>query len=280
MACETSGQIQFFYKNRLDLEFTDIQITVTDSVAVNTGQDYVNFMRDRKNYTAWQTTESSDAGGTQLLVEYGDFRDIDSIFFLGHNLKDYSVEYWTGLTWSLVTLQEDNSTVAPTNDTNSSSFYYINKVNTDKIRITINGTQTADADKRIQQLVTTERIGKLDGWPVIRRPQVETNKRRTKMLSGKTRLVESLEAFSCTLDVRNWNKQNDIDILELIYFIRDGVLIWINSNKPEQFALDLKGYRKEDLFLVRPRDSWRPELVEGLYKTGIKASVPLVEVIT
>lgn len=280
MACETSGQIQFYQKNKADLEAVSTQITITDAVALNTGQDYVNFMRDRKNYTAWLTTDSTDAAGTVIETNFGDLKDIDSIFILGHNLKDYQIEYWTGLVWAAVTLQSDSSNVAPTNDTNSSSYYFINTVNTDRIRITIDGTQVADADKRIQQLVFTQRIGKLSSWPVIKSPRVETGKKTNKMLSGKRHIVETLEAFSCKLDVRNLNKQDDIDIIEEIYFKREGVLIWINSNKPEQFALDLKGYRKEDLFLVRPSDAWSPELVAGLYQTGVKTSVSLVEVIT
>jgi len=280
MACETAGQIQFFNKNKCDLEFVGTSITITDAVAFNTGQAFINYLRDRKNYTAWMTTDSTDAAGTVIDINYGDFKDIDSIFLLGHNLKDYKIEYWTGLVWSLVTLAIDNTTVAPTNDTNSSSFYYINSVNTDKIKITINGTQIADADKRIQQLITTTRIGKIAGWPVIKRPTVDTNKKTSTMLSGKKHVVESLEAFSCSLDVRNWNSQADLDIIEEIYFKRAGVLLWLNSDRPDQFAMELRGYRKEDLFLVRPSDAYSPEFVAGLYKTGVKQSISLVEVIT
>lgn len=280
MACETSGQPQIFNKNKLDIENVDVNITITDAVAVNTGQAYTSFMRDRRNWTAWMTTESTDAANTEILLEYGDFRDIDSILLVGHNLKNYEIEYWTGLVWANVTKASDNTAVAPTDDDQDTTFYLINKVNTDKMRIIIYGTQVADSDKRIQQLITTTRIGKFEGWPVIRRPQVSTNKRNTKMLSGRNRIVESLEAFSCTFDVKNWKIQNDIDIIETMYFIRQGVLVWINSDKPTQFALDLKGYRREDIFLMRPQDSWRPELSQGLYKTGIKQSIKLVEVIT
>ncbi len=274
------GQIQFFNKNIIDLESNSIGITITDAVASSTGQDFVDFLRDRKNYTVWGTAESTDAAGTVIDFTFGDLVDIDSIFLVGHNLKDYQIEYWTGLVWSLVTKQLDNTTVAPTNDTNSTSFYLINKVNTDKLRITVDGTQVVDDDKILKQIIITERIGKLTGWPLVKKPTIDTQKKRNKMLSGKSHIIETLESFSCTLDVRHWSIQDDIDIVEEIYAKRQGVLLWLNSDTPEQFKLTLKGWRKEDIPLVRPLDNYTPEMVSGIYTNGIKTSMRLIEVIT
>lgn len=271
-----SSQIKFFDKNRIDLQYSDIQITVTDATAYNNGQDFVNRMRDRKNYTAWMTTDSNDAALTQLDINLGDQKAITDIIIVGHNLKNYTIQYRSGI----APFDDFPTAIAPTNDTGSTSAYNFTQVQATDIRIIINGTQVADADKVIKQLIITKSLGQFEGWPQIKKPKIDTNKKITKMLSGKSRIVEGLESFSCTLDVKAWRIQEDLDLVEQIYFKREGVLMWINANDPAQFFLDLKGYRQSDIFLVRPSDDYGMEFLSGVYVNAVKTSMSLVEVIT
>jgi len=270
-----SARIRFFEKNKADLENTSCDIQITDAIADNNGQEFVNFMRDRKNYTAWMTTNSTDAALTQIDIDLGDTIQFDSIVLVGHNLKDYTIQYLAGVTYV-----DFNAAIGPTADTNSTSFYPFTSVLAQKIRIIVNGTQVANADKRIKQFIVTQAMGQFQGWPIIKSPEIDTQKRTNKMLSGKMRVLESLESFSCNLDVKNWRIQNDIDLVEAIYAKRAGVLMWINANDAAQFAMDIKGYRKEDIFLVRPTDNYTPELVSGIYTNGIKQNIQLAEVIS
>lgn len=278
MACEETkvGQIKWYYKNKIDLENVDGKITVTDLIAENAGQEFVNFMRNRNNYSAWLTTESTDAANTEILVEFGDGRFLDNILIILHNLKSYSIQYRNGISsWT-----NFSTPINVTNSTDSSTTHTFDLVTATDVRIIITGTQVADDDKIITQLIMTQLLGQFEGWPVLKKPTISTNKRKSKMLSGKTRIVESLETFSCALDVRQWRIQEDNDILEKIYFQREGVLMYINADHPEQFFLDIKGYRKEDIFLVRPTDDFKVELTKGLYDAGLKRSIRLAEVIT
>lgn len=271
-----AGQIIWFEKNKIDLENIDTSITITDAIATNTGQDFIDFMRDRKNHTRWMTTGTTDAALTQIDIDMGDVKAITDILIIGHNFKNYTIQYRTGIGSFL----DFSTTINPTTDSNTTTAYNFSQVQANEIRIIINGTQTVDAEKYIQQLIITDRIGQFEGWPQIKTPRLGTNKRKNKMLDGKTHILEGIEVFSCTLDVRHWRKATDIDILETIYFKREGVLMWINADTASQFFLDLKGYRKENIFLVRPSDDWRPEFVSGIYTAGIKSSVRLVEVLT
>lgn len=271
-----AGQIIFLKKNKIDLEAVDASITVTDAVADNSGQDYVNFMRNRNNRSAWMTTGSTDAALTTLNISLGDVKGISNIMLVGHNLKNYTIKYRQGLG----TFLNFSTTIAPTNDANSTTYYSFDEVQATEIEIVINGTQVADADKMIKQLIITEMLGQFEGWPQVRNPEFGTNKKVTQMLSGKSRVVEMLESFRCTLDVRHWRKAADIALIEQIYFLREGVLMWINSDTPTQFFTDVRGYRKEDIFLVRPLDAYSPEFVSGIYQNGLAQSIKLGEVIT
>jgi len=271
----SAEQIIFFEKNKLDLEKLSIEFSVTDGVAINDGAAYLNNMRDRKNYTSWMTTESTDAANTVIDVDLGDTVALDTIILVGHNLKSYTIQYLSGFSYV-----NFSTPINPTNDTKTTSHYEFAQINTTNLRLTILGTKVANADKQIRQFIATVKIGQLEGWPKITKPTISTNKRKNKMLSGKVHVVESLESYACSLSVDSWKIQADIDIISAVYERREGVIMWINAGSEDQFSMDIRGYRPEDIYLVRPVDDWQPEFYKGVYSLGLKVSVDLAEVIT
>lgn len=271
-----AAQIKWFEKSKCDLENVDCDIVITDAVAYNNGQEFANRIRDRKNYTAWMTTDSTDAANTQIDVSLGDPRAITNIILLGHNFKSYTIQYKNGIG----SYQNFSTTINPTTNTLEHTYYSFTEVNATDIRIIILGCMVINDDKILKQLIITKSIGAFTGWPQITSPKIDTQRKSVKMLSGKLRIIEGLESFSCSLDVKAWRIQDDIDILETIYFKREGVLMWIQANDANQFFLDLKGYRKDDIYLVRPTDNWEPLLLSGVYVNPIKVSMALAEVIS
>ena len=53
-----SGQIKFYRKSHIDFDRINPEITVTDSVATNDGQEFINFLRNRNNNSGWNTSGS------------------------------------------------------------------------------------------------------------------------------------------------------------------------------------------------------------------------------
>lgn len=269
-----AAQIRFFNKNKIDLSNTLVTITVTDAVATNTGQDFVDFMRNRNNTSAWLTTGSTDAANTTLVVDMSDQREISEVLLVGHNLKAYTVKYWTGLVWA-----DFSTPIAETVNTETTNHHAFTGVVTDRIQIIITATQTVDADKQIKQLIVTDEVasGQLEGWPVIRAPKRSTNKKVSTMLSGKVNVVESVGSFSMSLSVRNWNIGADMDLVEEIYTGNRGVLVWLSGGDETQFNRAHIGYRKEDIYLMRSSNDFVPEFPGGIYSTGVKITMKLRE---
>lgn len=272
-----SEQIMFFRKSLMDLSVDNVTITVTDAVATNNGQDYVDYMRNRKNDSAWLTTGSTDAANTELEIDFTDSIEITDILLVGHNLKAYTIEYWTGVAWA-----DFSTAIAETVNAETTNHYNFTSQITSKIKLIITGAQVVDADKVIKQLIVSRRIGtgQLTGWPTIKKPMVSTNKKSSKMLSGKINLVESVDSFSCELEVKSWNIENDLDIIEEIYFKHQGVLLWLSGGDEDQFSDNRKGYRLEDIYLVRPTSEYTPELHKGVYSAGIKTKLKLKEAVS
>lgn len=267
-------QIKFYNKNEIDIDDTNTTITITDSTATNNGQDYVNFMRNRNNESAWLTTGSDDAANTQIDVDMSDARPIDRIILVGHNFKAFTIQYWNGASYV------DFSTAI--NETTNSDFvteFIFDEVETSAIRIIITGTQVADEQKILRQLIITKSIGQLEGWPQVKKPVYSIEKRAVKMLSGKSYISRQRGNFSCTLSVANYNIDADLDIIEAVYFAIRGVLVWINADDDTQFSRTHITYRKQDIFLMLPQDEWTPEHYKYYYRTGIKLDMNLIEVV-
>lgn len=267
-------QIKWYKKNFADIDNDNTTITITDATATDNGQAYVDFMRNRKNTSGWRTTGSNDAANSQIDVDLGDSYDVDRILIVGHNLKAFTVQYWDGASFA-----DFSTAVNETTNTKTTNEFSFTSVSTDQIRIVITGTQTVDADKVIKQLIITESLGQFEGWPQIRKPRSSKNKRTTKLLSGKSLVTRQVGFFSCQLSVNNWLSANDVSILESIYFSLDGVLMWINAGDDDQFARNHIGYRSEDIYLVSPTDEYTPEFFDYYYRTGIKVTMKLEEVV-
>ena len=97
-----SEQIKFFRKNFLDVTNDFASITITDTVATYDGQDVVKFMQDRKKSTAWLTTGSNDSANTIIESDWKDLEQLDEIIIIGHNFKNFLVEYYNGASWIIV----------------------------------------------------------------------------------------------------------------------------------------------------------------------------------
>ena len=266
--------IKVLKKNKVDLDNDNITITVTDAVATNTGQDFVDFVRNRNNTSAWLTTDTTDAANTTLEVDMADTEVVDKIILVGHNFKAFTVKYWSGIAWV-----DFSTPISETINATSTAWFTFDQVSTDKLQIIITGCQTVDEDKILTQLIVGEELAQLEAYPEIRRPRHISNRRKAKMLSGKLNVIEAVGRFSVQLKMKYWNSDADLNAIEGIYFNRVPVLLWLCGGDEDQFKFKRVGYRLEDLYLVRPTNDYTPEWFKGVYTTGLKITVALDEVV-
>lgn len=266
-----------FAKNIIDRDNPNVTITAADNEATNTGANFVDQLRNRNNYTGWATTGSSDTATCTLDIDWVDSREVDSIILVGHNFKNYTIQRWNGSSF------EDFAT--PINPTASTDFVTEHEVpnqNLSRIRITINATQEANADKFLRQLIITRKIeaGQFQGWPNVTRFENVQNRKATPTLSGKNHVRQGLGGFSYVLRMENYNFPEDLKIIENIFFGQfDGVLFWLSGGDSAQFSQTPHGYRPEDIVLVKPVGEYNPTFNRAIYTNGINLTVNLVEAI-
>lgn len=263
-----SGQIIFFEKNKADYSFSGVVATASES------PDTAPYALNRSNLSGWITSGSVDANNTTFEVDFGDYKSVTELLLVKHNFKNFTVKWDNEGVWT-----DFSPAINVTNCTDLVSWFEVASQLTKKIQVTITGTQTANADKFLYQFIATEKIGQLEGWPVIAAPAHSRNLTVVKTLSGKSYVGENLGAFSYTLNVTEWKSGPDLTVVERLYSRSEGFLSWLCGGNENQFSSKRQGYRLEDIHLMKCVNDYAPEWVKGQYLRGLKISMKLSEVI-
>ncbi len=272
----SSGQIIFFKKNFIDLSNEVGAVTVSAGATSFDGAALLPYLRNRNNMSAWTTTGALDAYTITLTFDFGQNRLQTDVLLVKHNFKAFTVKYSTdGSTWSTF-----STPIAETVCTDTTSRYSFTQVTARYNQITITGTQTANAEKYLYQYIATKLVGQLAGWPVIKNPVHDRGKKMTPVLSNKVAITEGIGSFGTTLEVTNWKSSADLTIVEDLYFAREGRLMWLCGDRATQFSFAAQGYRREDIYFVRPVNNYSPEWARGIYKAGMGIQMQLKESIT
>lgn len=270
-----SEQIKFFRKNIIDIDYDEVDITVTNPTASNTGQDFINYLRNRRNTSAWITTGVTFPSTTTMDIDFGSEYEIDTIMILLHNLRDYSIQYFNGSSYV-----DFSPAINFTNRTNDNDAFTFTTVQTQKLRILITSVNGISDDNIIRQLIVTKSVGQLNAWPIISKATVSRNKKVTKMLSGRVNITDTMESVQFNLSVSSLKDNDDLTLLESLYDRVEGFLVWPCAGDESQFSSVRKMYRFEDIFLMKTTDEWNPDFYKGLYKSGLKIDISLKEVIS
>ena len=262
---------RIFKKNVIDLDQSNVTITVVDPVATDTGEAFADAVRDRRNSSGWSTTDSTDAALTLFQVMFGDEFEIDTIFLVRNNFKDYEIEWFDGSVW--------NSLVTVTNNTENTTFHEFPKITAEGIRVRINATIILDDDKFLSQLIPTEKLGDFNQFPLVVHEK-SLNRKRLKMISGKSKIIQNSGSVEISVSHNNQIDDNDLNLVEIMFNSFSGFLFWASGGDESQFRTRREGFRREDIFLMAPRNEYsNPWGSDGKYKAGTNYKVELVEVV-
>lgn len=264
--------IVIFEKNKIDIDLDDVTITATDHLADDNGQEFVDFLRNRKNDSGWATTGSSDASNTMLEVMTGDLQNFSDLILIGHNLKSYTAEFWDGTEWN-----EFEPAIDVTDNAAEVTAHQFDEVMAYGIRLRARGTIVPDDDKFISQLVITSRLGEFVSQPVVKKPTISRGRKTRKMLSGRASVTRTLGAFSCSLVFNAHKNANDQALMELMYSSVSGFLVWLCGGNLTQMPLSVPGFRLGDVFLMSAVNEFDTEWRDGHFAHGQTAEIQLVE---
>jgi hypothetical protein len=270
-----TGGIKFFYKNYADID------NASCLVSCSTGSALRGSLRDRKTYTRWESSGSSDATTETITVDFGASHAINRLILVKNNFKAFSVTYWNGSAWTdfstVVTKEGSQAKVEETTNAKTTNYYEFTEVTTDKIKITVTTTQTANAEKYVGEVIATKEIGTMTGYP-NQSQTFEKIQVKKETLGGKPKFSILDESYSTTLDFSNYPTTEDHALIQTLWEGNEEFLIYPCGGNTAQFRFPRKGTRLEDVFLVWFDSDFSPNFTSNVYSLGMNYQIKLVEV--
>lgn len=281
MASPFGGQAKFFKKSKC--LFAD-GTTVTTTSSVGTGQ----LALDRNPISYWRSVGSDDLTTETITITFLSAMLIDRIFLVDHNFKEFNIKYdvagvWTnfaavvGLDGSL------GSGISETTFADNTAYYEFTPVTTTGIQIQVTKTQVADAQKYISQIIATEELGTLLGFPKIKGTVIDRNLRKKEVLSGKVLIQKSEESFKINLDFDDYpgSYSDDVDLIFSLQDREDNFIIWMCGGRrgTQYFRTQMPGYRLKDVYTVQLAAPLDPIYGKNIYKGTINFTAKFEEAV-
>lgn len=259
-------QIEFFEMNYLDKKFNP-------SIAVSSGTTSVKNMRDRKSYTKWITSNSDDLTTETIEINFNEDKDVDFIHLSGINWKKYQAKYWDGGS----TFIDFSPAINVTAGTLDTVIIEPTEVSTQKVKFYIDETIVADEEKEASQVIVTNQLGKLDGWPVIQ-PAIEKKLKKLKKVNGRESVIGKGKQFKCKIKFNTYPEGDDIDLVKTLQNRTQEFLVWVCGGDENQFKYDIEPFRLQDIYLVNEVGKGKIDLTDGIYTIGYTMDLDLQEV--
>jgi len=256
--------VRFFEMSYADIKRDSVAITVTSSEAAKL------FPFSRDPFSVYQSTGSDDLTTETIEINFATSRTIDSLILVSNNFKAFNFDYWDGSAWQ-------NAFTPVTGNEETTYFKQFSEQTTTKVRLQVDTTMSADAEKSIGQLIITKSIGQLVGYPEIAyvdndRPTVN------RMIDSKESIVWAGTHKVVELNFRDYVGNADRTLFIALAERYSPFLVWPCGGDTDQFLHIDIGYRLEDIFLVNiDGRRYRHNFFKNAYFSGMNVKVALSE---
>jgi len=271
-----TGGVKFFDRN-----FALLREKAAAIASSNT--DSINFVLDISRYTQWESIGSSDIVEETITVTFPFSKTIDTIFLADMNFKDFSVQYFNGVTFvdfaNVFGVNNESKTgINETGYAYDTGFYQFDEVSTLQIQIKCLTTQTVDAQKFLGQIIATYEIGTFQGFPRIKSDS-NRNETSAKALSRRYVVQKTYETNTVNINFKTHPFQNDIDIANELFNREEPFLVYPCGGRTGSpyFKIEQKNWRLNDIYNVQILGKMKNDFEKGVYSLGVNKSLRMVE---
>jgi hypothetical protein len=268
-----SGGISFF-----DRSLSLFKDGITAVASSNTAAQ--NLALGSNQYLRWESNGSDDTTQETLTLTFPNTVSVSRIFILGHNLKNFSITSNDGSFTNVNSLDGTGLTgISETAYNRETAYYEFDAVSLDDLILTMDTTQTADEEKHVTQIIVTNELGTLAGFPELTNVQISRNPTRDKTITGRSIIEKSYEARSFNLRLLNYPYQADVDILDSLHEREKSFLVWLCGGKPDNFRIKQRGWKLGDLMPMQIDNNLQNGYEKNVYSLGVTGRYSFEEVI-
>lgn len=271
-----TGGISFYDKNKA--LFADGATCVASS---NTADQ--NLILGTNKYFRWQSSGSNDATTETLTITLPVATAISRIFLVGMNFKAFQIQYDNGSPADFTGVtgldSYSDSEIDVTLFDRTTAYFQFDSVTTDTIIITVDTTQTVNAEKYLNQFIATNELGTLVGFPGMSGIGLDRNDRSEKSITGRYHIEKSYESTEFDLSLKTYPVQADIDLLDDLHDREDPFLVWLCGGKPDQFTYTQRGFRVQDVYQMKVDRGLKNGYYQNIYVAGVNQAYSFKEVV-
>lgn len=282
-----TGGVKFFKRNK------GLKSDGATGTASPSGDSSAEFIIDRNRITHYRSVGSDDTTTETIDIALTGSNTIDRLLLVDHNLKDFDITYdsdgvGTFLNFTSV-IGLDGSVgggIIETAFADDTAYYEFDSVAVFGIRIIANTTQVVDAEKFINQLIITEEVGTLNGFPDLQ-PTINNNERDRIMLSGRHSVTKSDQFFGVVMGfdpypAQSSDFQSDLLVAQNVFARLESTLVWLSGGKRntgvvDPFSFTLKTFRLRDIFNMQTIGEKSASFFNNIYLGPVQFSMQFIE---
>jgi hypothetical protein len=234
-------------------------------------------------YTMWESVGSDDLTAEEILIDLGGVKTFDRIFLMDMNFKNFDVMYLVEEVYThfanVITVNSTSMTnITETIYSRDSAYYEFTEVSAQHLRIRINTTQIADAEKYLTTLVATLELGTFEGFPKVT-PMSDRNEIKTQTIGGKFSVQKTNPTFDISMKFSRYPVEDDLTVLETLFEREDPFLVWLCGGRTgsDYFKFNQRGWRLKDLINMQLVGNFSNEFDDGMYKLGFNKTLKFEE---
>lgn len=262
------------------------------SVVVSSGDVVADYLLDTNPLTYWNSVESTDLVTESIFITFPQETEISRIFILDHNFKDLEILYLdpgtgnptqigAGVVGLSGSAANNTDGLIETTWNQNTSYYEFTPIRTSQIRIYVVTTQVANAEKYCSQIIATNELGTLVGFPNVKSMEPNNNAVENKMLSGKMNVVKGYDAFACKIKFDNYpaSLSADLDLAMSLFDSQNPFLMWLCGGKfgSTRFLYTLRGFRLQDVIQCQTSGKMSQEYYKNVYTSLIDLELKIME---
>ena len=179
-----------------------------------------------------------------------------------------------------VTDQDMNDVTFPYVPVDKTSYFEFDKIEVNAVQVSLtppNGEQLY-----CRQIIATEEIGTLEGFPRVSAFNFTNNEIKNKTNTGLIHITKQFKILqTLSLNLTAYPSQKDITLLEGLYNQPESFLIWPcgGSNGERYFNVNQEGWRLQDIYNVQTTGVSSKRYNKNYYKGGANNRYRFVEVL-
>jgi hypothetical protein len=251
MASTITGNIKILRKNFL--------IDYTNSIALSSGSLLVDHLYDFDRSTRWISSGSDDSTQESIEIEWDLTLSVDRICLLNMNWKQFSIQYWNGSAYvdfaNVYSYKTDSPAtgITITGNADLARYFEFDQVQTKKIKILIDTTQTVDSEKYIYELYVGSEMGTFIDDLHCKPNQCDldvsnkNSKYITKSNGGSLKITRS-DKVSFKVKIKELWNQTDIQLIQAMHDYGE-FAVYPCGAYSGAYTIE-RGYRIQDLYHV------------------------------